>query len=931
MSKTTFQCINLILASCLILACNQDNLQVDSLYCENKKEALGVMATDFRLSWKITSTKRNVLQMAYRICLADNEDNLTEDRALIWDSGIIENKQSILVSYDGPVLDPGSTYYFKVKVWDNHGDESPWSETAKFTTGLFSEKDWKEARWIAYDELKTEKRIVPGIHMLSRKNEWEQKDSGNHILPLFRRDFSVKKNLEQALVFVSGLGHYELYLNGQKVGTDFLTPGWTDYDSCSFYNTYDITNEVMSGKNALGIMLGNGFYIVPNSGYRKLITAYGNPKMILKLQLIYQDGSSETVVSDEKWKTSESPIIYSSIFAGETYDARLEQDGWDSPGFNGSQWKDALIVNAPSKNLLPEMDYPLKICDILEVKTIRLIDQSEKSFLYDFGQNASGIIELAVKGTQGDTIRMIPGELIRENLEAEQKASGGPFYFTYILKGDGIEIWRPRFTYYGFRYVQVEGAVPDSSSEKTDLPRIISLKFLHTRNSAPEQGTFSTSFDLFNQINWLIKWAIRSNLQSVVTDCPHREKLGWLEQTYLMGEGIHYNYDIYHLYNKLIDDMITAQTAEGLVPDIVPEYTEFSRGFRDSPEWGSAAVILPWLVYKWYGDFVPMEKAWTMMTRYVEYLNGKSDDHILSHGLGDWYDLGPKHPGPAQLTPRALTATAIYYYDVVLLSEMAGILGKKEEIHFYKQWSEEIKQAFNNEFFDPDIYLYSTGSQTAIAMPLAINLVPEDMRSKVEKTLIESINNSGKALTAGDVGFHFLVRALHEAGADEVLFEMNARDDVPGYGFQLKKGATALTESWAALEWVSNNHLMLGHLMEWFYAGLGGISQKENSIVYKEVLIAPRIIDAIESAEATFESPYGRIVSRWEKSEGAVEINIQIPANSIAIVKLPLAAGQRIYESGKPVSESEEIQLGSKSENLVTLRVGSGKYRFILK
>jgi len=908
-----------------------NDLKIESILCENRQETMGVATSDFSFSWKIFSNNRNIMQSAYRICLADLQENLSDEQALIWDSGIIKSQQSNLVTYEGSILAPGTTYHFKVKVWDNHGNESPWSDTGKFTTGLFDGQDWEGAKWIAYDELPHGERVVPGIHGPAGKNNWKDKDLGNHKLPIFRQEFEIRKDLKQALVFVSGLGHYELLFNGHKIGDRFLSPGWTDYDAYCFYNTYDITHDVISGKNAVGIMLGNGFYIIPNNGYRKLITAFGNPKLLIKIKLIYKDGTSKTVVSDETWKTSAGPITYSSIFAGETYDAQLEQNGWDLPDFNDSQWRDVLVVKPPSQRLLAEMDHPLKICEEITIKTIRQINRDENVVLYDFGQNASGIVELTVQGSKGDTVRMVPAELLSENGEAEQRASGKPFYFTYILKGEGVEVWRPRFTYYGFRYIQVEGAVHDSEMEQIDAPKIHSLKLLHTRNSAPEQGTFTTSYDLFNQINHLIKWAIRSNFQSVVTDCPHREKLGWLEQTYLMGEAIHYNYDIYHLYKKQIDDMIIAQTEEGLVPDIAPEYTEFQGGFRDSPEWGSAAVILPWLVYKWYGDSEPIKKAWDMMARYVEYLRTKSENHILSHGLGDWYDLGPKHPGPAQLTPKALTATAIYYYDVYLLSKMADVLDKQLDKKYFSEWADEIKDSFNNKFLNPKTSVYSTGSQTAIAMPLVLNLVPEEIESRVEETLIESIHRSGKALTAGDVGFHFLVRALYEMGADELLYEMNARDDVPGYGYQLKKGATALTESWAALTNVSNNHLMLGHLMEWFYAGLAGIGQMDKSIAYKEVLITPRIIKEIESAEAQFESPYGRITSHWKKRDGGVVVNIEIPANSKARISLPITPSQHVYESGKLVDNSEDIHILERLYNSINLKLGSGNYKLVIR
>ena len=914
-----------------LFSCAQKKIRISSIQCENKVDPEGVNVRNLNFSWKMVSEERNQTQSAYQVVIASNEDKLKAGRFDIWDSGKTESDNSIRVKYTGPALNSGNQYFWKVKVWDKDGKASDWSKTGKLITGLVAEKDWSGAQWIGYDELDPSKRIVPGIHAPNHSKEWKRKKSGDHLLPLLRKEFNISKPLKSAFAFISGLGHYEMDLNGQKVGDRFLAPGWTNYDAYCFYNTYDITDQLSEGHNAIGVWLGNGFFIVPNERYRKLITAFGNPKMICKIQLNYKDGSTETVVSNETWKTHASPVTFSSIYAGEDYNATLEQDGWNLPGFDDKEWRNAVIVDAPNHSLVAEMDYPVTLKETLEVKSITQTDEEGEVYLYDFGQNASGIIELTVQGNKGDTVKLVPAELVNESQKAIQGATGKPYYFTYVLKGEGRETWRPRFTYYGFRYVQVEGAKPSAEVAAEGLPQVVELKFLHNRNSAPETGSFHTSFELFNRVNSLIKWAIKSNLQSVATDCPHREKLGWMEQTYLMGGGIHYNFDIYHLYCKMIEDMMKAQTEEGLVPAIAPEYTvfDFVGGvFRDSPEWGSASVILPWLIYKWYGDEQQMEKAWPMMTRYVDYLKGKSENQILDYGLGDWYDLGPGSPGFAQLTPIALTATAIYYYDVKLMCQMAEILGKTDDVQRYSVWANEIKKAFNDQFFDPETNIYSTGSQTAISMPLVLGLVDENKKEEVFQTLIHSINESGKALTAGDVGFHFLVKALQDGGAGDLLFEMNARDDVPGYGYQLKKGATALTESWQALERVSNNHLMLGHIMEWFYGGLGGIDQTSNSVAYKEIQIKPQFADDIEETNASFETPYGTVRSQWVRQKELITQEVEIPVNSSAIVYLPAKKNQAITENGRPVGEAPGVTIIGPKEDYYRVKVGSGNYHF---
>lgn len=919
--------ISILILFVILYSCNKssESFKVISASVDNLEYAKGINPDNFYFSWKMYSDRQNVKQTAYQILVAVEPD--FSEKNIIWDSGKIESEQSILVQYKGQKPDDGTTYFWKVKAWNNHGNESDWSHVEQFITGLFAENDWDGAKWIAMDKLDPAKRIVPGIHLPGKS--WSGKDFGFHKLPILRKEFQIKNGLKQALVFVSGLGQYEMQLNGKKVGDHFLAPGWTDYAETALYNTYDVTSMLNSGDNAMGFYVGNGFFIIPNNRYRKVMTAYGNPMMILKMKLVYDDGSTDVIVSDQSWKTTPGPITYSSIYGGETWDATLEQPGWDSPGFDDSFWQKVMLVNSPCKELLPEKDYPVKIEETLDVKSITKIIDLENTYLYDFGQNASGIFELSAKGNRGDSIKIIPAELLHENGQANQNATGRSHFYTYVLKGNGIEKWQPKFTYYGYRYIQVEGASP-MSSPKDGIPEIVDLKMLHNRNSSPEVGQFNTSYELLNRIDTLIKWAIKSNFQSVLSDCPHREKLGWLEQTYLMGEGIHFNYDVYGLYCKIVDDMITAQTPDGLVPDIAPEYVEFVGGFRDSPEWGSAAVILPWLIYKWYGDPKPMEKAWSMMTKYVQYLEDKSENHILDYGLGDWFDLGPERPGVAQLTPLSLTATAIYFYDVKLLSQMAVVLQKESEIQKYSDWAATIKTAFNDKFYNPGTSIYSTGSQTAIAMPLVVGLVEERNRNKVVQTLVESIEKSGNALTAGDIGFHFLVRALADNGQGGLLYKMNARDDVPGYGFQLKKGATALTESWPALENVSNNHLMLGHIMEWFYGGLGGIGQTENSVGYKTVKIEPQIVKEISLTKAAFESPYGKIISNWQNIGGILNLKVEIPANSSAEIILPVEKNEKVFENSVPISSGKLFNV-EQMERKVRIKTGSGSYHFQVK
>ncbi len=897
---------------------------------ENLTNPAGIETLQPRLSWQITSTGRAIMQTKYRILVADDLSKLNLATGNIWDSKVVDSEQSLWIPYAGTPLKAGQTYFWKVQVWDNQGQMSEWSsDTAKFTIGLMQPADWSNAQWIGYDELDAAKRIVPGIHAPGSSKEHKNTVSGNHVLPLLRKNFAISKPVKRATAFITGLGQYELHINGTKVGDQFMAPGWTNYDKRVLYNVLDVTRQLTNGNNAIGVMLGNGFYNVPNERYRKTLLAYGNPKMIMKLLVEYTDGTKSEVITDNSWKTAPGPITFSSIYAGEEYNATLEQDGWDKASFNDGAWKTAVVVKAPGGKLVAETGTPVKVmASFAAQKTEK---NSDTTVLVDFGQNASGIIRITLRGEKGQVVRIFPGELVNEEKRVNQKHSGKPYCYSYTLKGTGEEVWEPRFSYYGFRYAEVSHAAPDTIKGKKLKTVITDIKMLHTRNSAPQIGKFESREDLMNETYALIDWAIRSNMQSVLTDCPHREKLGWLEQTYLMGESIHFNYDIYSLYKKIVADMMADQTANGLVPNIAPEYVLFDELFRDSPEWGSAAVILPWLMYQWYGDKTIMQEAWPMMTKYISYLKSKANGHILSHGLGDWYDLGPNPPGVAQLTPKELTATAIYYYDLDLLSKMAKLMGKTAEVSQYATWAADVKKAFNAKFYDAATKKYATGSQTAMAMPLAVGLVEEANKAGVLDQLKTDIITNESALTAGDIGFHFLVDGLTKNGSAQMVYDMNSDDKVPGYGYQLKKGATALTESWQALDSKSNNHLMLGHLMQWFFDGVGGLKQEDSSVAYKNLILAPEPVLGLDKGNVSFNSPYGRVYCEWDHQYSFRVFTFHIPVNTTATIYLPTPPNKTIMESNSLLAMRREIKSLGYQNGRQVFKLGSGKYKFIIR
>ena len=914
----------LVLVAILTISCTR-SVEVFEIKCNQKINPTGVGKTP-QFSWILTSEKKNQLQTAYQIIVSGDEASFRNDKENLWNSGKVESNQSLSVPYAGKPLEAGKPYFWKVKIWDKGGGASAWSETGKFITALYDSTDWNGAKWIGYEDIPDSLILVPGVSPWGKNVK--KLALRRPVVPLFREEFKADKNIKDAYLFISGLGHYKAFINGQQISDDFLSPGWSDYQKTCLYNTYDITENINRGNNAIGVIVGNGLYNVNNERYRKMLVTFGMPKMICKIKIEYNDGSEKVIVSDVDWKTAPSPITYTSMYGGENYDATLVQTGWDQPDFNDQDWENVILPKHPGGVLKPEVTYPILANEKFGPK--EYFEIAKDTFLYDFGQNASGIVKVKVKGEKGQTIRLLPGELKYEDNRINQKATGSPYYYEYTLRGDEEEIYQPFFTYYGLRYIQVENAVPADVDNPDSKPEILDIELLHTYNSAPRVGSFTCSNDLFNRIDKLILYAIQSNFQSVLTDCPHREKLGWLEQTYLMGGSVHYNFDVYHLYKKLVNDMVDSQKDDGMIPTMAPTliYFGFGIGFDDTPEWGSAGIILPWMIYKWYGDRSVMEDAWPMMNDYIQYLKSKSENYILSYGLGDWYDMGPERSGYPQLTPMGVTATATFYYDVSLMADMAGLMDKTDEKEQLLLLADSIKQAFNGKFYNQQAKVYATGSQTSMAVPLCLDLTPEEDRAAVLKNLVDSINANGKKLTAGDIGFHYLVEALTLGSESQLFYEMNNRDDVPGYGYQLKKGATSLTESWNAAEIVSNNHLMLGHIMEWFYKGLCGIQQADSSIAYKYPVIKPSFVGDITSAKGCYFSPYGAISSEWELESGYTTMKVEIPVNTKAIIYLPTENEKVVTEDGKLLNQVDNVTVLGIEDGCVLVEVGSGKYEF---
>jgi hypothetical protein len=663
-------------------------------------------------------------------------------------------------------------------------------------------------------------------------------------------------------------------VNGRKVGRDLLTPGWTDTAKTVLYNTYDITKLLKTGDNAAGILLGNGMENVHGPRYTKFTSEGGPQQSFVQIRLQYADGSKETVVSDHRWGAHPGPITYSSVYGGEDFDLRLVPKGWDEPHFT-ERWPAAKESDGPGGVLRGTAFAapPIQTFEVLKARKVYPIREGVETI--DLGQNASMMVRFTASGPRGSRVRVIPAELLKPDRTVDRTSVGvGDAWWQVTLDGTQAAYF-PKFFYHGCRYLQVEclgGA------------RVDSLEGVVVHSAAPEIGEFACSSELFNRIHALIRWAQRSNTVSVLTDCPHRERLGWLEQYHLNGPSLRYEHDLANLYAKCMQDMEDAQLANGLVPDIAPEFTVFDGPFRDSPEWGSSVVLVPWQQYQFNRDIDLLKRSFGAMKRYMEYLRSTATDGIVSHGLGDWYDIGPGEPGFAKNTPTALTATAFYFQDATIVSQVAAILGNKEDEALFGRESEAVRRAFNDRFFDRMQGFYATGSQTSNAIPLVMGLVEPEHRASVLAQLVRDIESRGDGITAGDVGYRYVLRALADAGRSDLVFAMNNRSDKPGYGYQLKMGATSLTEAWDAHPSSSQNHFMLGQIVEWLYHDLCGIQPKDG---FKSFVIHPSPVEGLSWAKASYRSEYGLIESGWRREGGRMHFDIVVPVNTRARLELP--------------------------------------------
>ncbi len=872
------------------------------LRCDYRANPLGVDSPAPSLSWQLQNHGTSQHQSAYEIIAASTEKKLAQNEGDLWRSGNVISDETLQIAYAGKPLNSAQEIFWKVRVRDEKGQVSAWSEAAKWTMGVLQTSDW-HAQWIGATD-------------------------GNIASLNLRREFSIKPNLKRALIQICGLGQYELSLNGKKVGDDFLSPGWTKYDQTCLYDTRDITSELSRGKNAVGIELGNGMYQVLGGGrFTKFKNSFGAQKLIAQIRLEYADGSVDFIGTDETWRTTAGAITFNSIYGGEDFDARQLQKNWNKINFDDSKWLPAQIVHTPSGELRG-LSYAAPPLSYFEThKPISSHTLTNGDVVFDLGQNAAHVPKISVSGDVGSKIQLFPSELLTNDGAVNQSSMGaghrGAIWCEYTKGTAETETWSPKFFYVGCRYLQVHFTPATTNGAR---PKIKSIAGLVVQSASASVGDFSCSNDLFNRIRQLVRWAQRSNMMSLLTDCPHREKLGWLEEDHLNGPALRYEFALDQLFTKVMNDIADSQLTNGLVPTTAPEYTIFHsktdtnqlrNDFGDSPEWSATFILVPWQQYEFSGDLNLFRTHFDAMKKYVSYLGSRSENYIVNYGLGDWYDLGPKKPGVSQLTPIALTATAFYFENVKIMAQAAALLGKTEDAKTFSELAEKIRCAFNEKFYSTTKHSYATDSQCANAIPLVFGICENSNRASVVESIVQDVRSRDNALTAGDVGYRYLLRALADGGRNDVIFDINNQTNKPGYGMQLAKGKTSLTEAWDGGS--SQNHFMLGQIQEWFYHDLAGIQSGGNG--FKKIIIAPHPVGDVTWVKASYHSIRGKITSDWKRDGNHFTLKTIIPANTTAEIFLPAKSASAV----KPTFGSTFLRM---ENGCAVFEISSGKYTF---
>lgn len=880
--------------------------RVSNLLCEYHTNPIGIDVESPRLSWQILTEEKEVMQSAYEIRVADSKVNLSKKNKLLWNSGKVNSDQSVNVVYEGPALSSRQRVYWQVRVWDNKDEVTVWSKPAFWEMGILEPSSWK-ASWI------------------NKKEE----QGGEVSLPVqyFRNEFSTRKKISSARVYVTSLGLYQLFLNGKKVGNDLFTPGWTSYHKRLQYQTYDVT-DMLQQNNTIGAMLGDGWYR-GNLGWKGGRSYYGDQlALLVQLEINYTNGTRETITSDENWKVSYGPILESDIYNGEKYDARLELDNWSTNDYDDSSWSEVSIFDHPKDILIAPQGVPVQAIE--EITPVKMIQTPKGEMVLDMGQNMVGWVRMKVNGKKGDQVKLQFAEVLDKE---------GNFYTTnlraaeatdiYTLRGGGAEVFEPKFTFHGFRFVKIEGY--PGTPERNDITGVVIHSVMEPT------GIFSCSDPLINQLQKNIQWGQRDNFLDIPTDCPQRdERVGWTGDAQVFSKTAAFNFNVAAFYTKWLKDLAADQLPNGLVPHVIPDMLEGKGG---ATGWADAAVIVPWTVYQAYGDKRILEEQYPSMKAWIKFMQNRAGEDYLWNNTqdwhwGDWLAFHSDKPDYAgSVTEKDLIATAYFYYSTNLLSKIASVIGLTADVKAYEDLAKNIKAAFIKEYITPSGRLVSH-TQTAYALAISFDLIPENRLESSAKYFAEDVERFGH-LTTGFLGTPLLCITLSAIGRDDLAFMLLNRKEFPSWLYPVTQGATTIWERWdtqkpdgTIIEGMNSfNHYAYGAIGEWLYNHVAGLNINPQNPGYKHSMLSPHPGGGLTSAKAEFLSLYGLVKSAWEIKGDDFIYEVVIPANTTATVSLPQAKTEQLRINSSEVGPALKQKI-KQTEHGLELELGSGLYRF---
>lgn len=910
-------CSVMLLASCS----NQGTVtQITRLRCEYLSQPLGIDVTHPRLSWEIEAKGRGIIQTDYQILVASTAEKLDKGEADLWNSGKVSSDSTVGLRYAGQPLESRTDCYWKVKVWLNNQD-SLVSAPQHWSMGLLKPADW-DARWVGLDTFLVSDSPHAARTRLSAR--------------YLRKEFKVDKKISKARLYISGLGIYQLFIDGKKVGDEELSPDPTQYNKRVFYNTFDVTEALQKGDNAVGVILGNGRFFAMRWGRTDIppITNFGYPKMLLQLEITYDDGSVQKVVSDSTWQiTAKGPILANNEYDGEDYDAGKEMPGWDKPGFTGTGWQPAQLVQAPGELVVSQMDPLIKVMDTLKPKTV--FEIAPGKYIVDMGQNMVGWAQLSMsQGKKGDTVTMRFAERLNpDSTLYTANLRGAEATDHYVMK-DGSQQWEPHFTYHGFRYIEVTG-YPGTPSASDFLGKVV-------YDDLPTIGEFTTSSDVINQVYHNAYWGIRGNYRGMPTDCPQRdERMGWLGDRAVGSYGESFIFDNNTLYAKWLQDIQDAQLDDGSLPDVAPSYWKM---YTDNMTWPGTYIIIANTLNHQFSNEEPMLAHYASMKKWLFYMRDKyMKDYLMPKDTyGDWC-MPPEDPklihskDPARITPGPLLGTAFYYRMVKLMEHFATLSGNTKDASMWGDLGAHVREAFNKTFLNPGTDEYANNTATANVFALAYGLAPDSIRSKVFDQIIDkTLNDFHGHISTGLVGAQWLMRTLTDNGRPDVAYKLATNTTYPSWGYMAKEGATTIWELWngntANPAMNSGNHVMLlGDLVIWFYEDLAGIRSSDSLTGFKQIEMKPYPVKGLDHVAASYHSVRGLVKSSWSVKNHQFDWDVTIPANTTAELYIPAGSADDVTEGGNQAGQSESVKFLRQQGTRAVFQIGSGSYHFVSK